>query len=142
MAMLSLFERFIQRLSERIRYTAQPIGEVLCSLLETTEFSSFSLLRDTVSNLSVDGEFRGAWQNAVKGHCREWALSERETTLLLDFADGLGTADITGELHHCEQYIRLVRDCLEQRKEEGRTRRGLYTALGLCGGSAAALLLL
>lgn len=140
--MLSLFERFIQRLSEMIRYTAQPIGEVLRSLQDSAEFSEFSLLRDTVSNLSADGEFRPAWKASVQDHCREWALSERETTLLLDFADGLGTADVTGERHHCEQYTRLVRDCIERRKEEARTRGGLYTALGFCGGGAAALLLL
>lgn len=140
--MLLLFERFLQRLSEKIRYTAQPIGEVLRSLAGTAEFYDFSLLRDTAASLPANGEFRKVWSEAVHKYSREWALSERETTLLLDFADGLGTADITGELHHCEQYTRLVRDCLEQRKEEARTRGGLYTALGLCGGSAAALLLL
>lgn len=141
-AMLSLFERFLERLSEQIRYTMLPIGEMLRALVDAAEFSTFPLLTDTVRNLSDDGEFRTAWKAAVRKRSREWALSEQEITLFLSFADGLGTADIAGEIHHCQHYARLVGDCLEQRKEEARTRGGLYTALGFCGGSAAALLLL
>lgn len=140
--MLSLFERFLQRLSEQIRYTALPMGELLRSAADTEEFSTFPLLQDTVAHLSDDGEFRTAWKTAVREHCRGWVLSEQETTLFLDFADGLGTADITGEVRHCQHYAKLVGDCVQQRKEEMRTRGGLYTALGFCGGSAAALLLL
>ncbi len=139
---LSLFERLLQQVSEKIRYTAMPMGEVFRSLANTSEFSAFSLLRETVTNLSSDGDFRSAWRESVHKHSCEYALSERETTLLLDFVEGLGTADITGELHHCEQYSRLVRVCLEERMTEAHTRSGLYTALGLCGGSAAALMLL
>ncbi len=140
--MLTLFERFLERLSEQIRYTVLPIGETLRAIVDTAEFSAFPLLTDTVCNLSDDGEFRTAWKAAVRKHSREWALSEQEMTLFLNFADGLGTADITGEIHHCQHYARLVGECLKRRKEEARTRGGLYTALGLCGGSAAALLLL
>ena len=139
---LSLFERFLQCVSEQVRYTAMPMGRVFCLLAGSSEFENFSLLRDTVENLSADGDFRTAWQQNIPKSRREWALSERESTLLLDFAEGLGTSDITGEIRHCEQYARLVRECLEQRKEEARTRGGLYTALGLCGGCAAALMLL
>lgn len=140
--MLSLFERLLQRLSEQIRYTAIPVAEALRLLADTAEFLNFPLLQDAVGDLSVDGEFRMAWRTAVKRHSQNWALSEREVSMLIDFSDGLGTADITGEIHHYEHYIQLVRDCLKQRKEEAQTRGGLYTALGFCGGSAVALLLL
>jgi len=140
--MLSLFERFLQGLSERIRYTAMSVADVLRLLAEMPEFSTFLLLQETVKHLSVDGEFRAAWRAAAMEQCRVWALSEQETNLFLDFADGLGTADIVGEVRHCEYYSRRIRECLEERKEEARARGGLYMALGFCGGSAVALLLL
>lgn len=140
--MLSLFERFLQGVSEQIRYTSMSVADVLRVLAEMPEFSTFSLLQDTVTRLSADGEFRPAWRSAVTEQCRAWILSEREVNLFLDFADGLGTADVIGEVHHCEYYSRRVRECLEERKEEARARGGLYMALGFCGGSAAALLLL
>lgn len=140
--LLSSFERFIQRLSEQVRYTALPVADLLRTLADTREFSAFSLLQDTVKRISSDGEFRTVWQKTVKNRYREWALSEEEATLMIDFAEGLGTADVKGEIHHCERYAQLVRDCLDRRKEEVQMRGRLYTALGLCGGSAAALLLL
>ncbi len=140
--MLSLFERFLQRFSENIRYTAMSVADVLRVLAEMTEFSTFPLLQETIKRLSADGEFRIAWRAAVTEQSCAWALSEQEMNLFLDFADGLGTADIIGEIHHCEYYSRLVRECLEERKVEARTRGGLYMALGFCGGSALALLLL
>ncbi len=141
-AMLSLFERFLQGLSEQIRYTAMSVADVLRVLAKMPEFSTFSPLQETVKRLSADGEFRAAWRAAVTEQCRAWALSEQEMNLFLEFADGLGTADIIGEVHHCEYYSRRVRECLEERKEEARARGGLYMALGLCGSSAMALLLL
>lgn len=141
-AMLSLFERFLQRFSESIRYSAMSVADVLRVLAEMPEFSAFPILRETVAHLSVDGEFRTAWRVTVTEQSRVWALSEQETELFLNFADGLGTADVVGEIHHCEYYSRRVRECLEERKEEAHTRGGLYMALGLCGSSALALLLL
>ena len=140
--MLSLFERFVKGLSERIRYTAMSVADVLRVLAAMPEFSAFAPLQETVKHLSADGEFRVAWRSAVEKQCRAWALSEEETKLFLDFADVLGTTDILGEVQHCEYYSRRVRECLEERKQEARTRGGLYMALGLCGSSAAALLLL
>lgn len=140
--MLSLFERFLQRLSEKIRYTAMSVADVLRVLAETTEFSTFPLLQETIKRLSPDGEFRVAWRAAVTEQCRAWALSEQEMKLFLDFADGLGTADIIGEIHHCEYYSQRVRECLEERRVQARAQGGLYLALGFCGGSAMALLLL
>ncbi len=140
--MLSLFERFLQRLSEKIRYTAMSVADVLRVLAEMTEFSAFSLLQETIKRMSADGEFRVAWRETVAEQCGAWALSEQEMNLFLDFADGLGTADILGEIRHCEYYSRQVRECLEERKAQARARGGLYMALGFCGGSALALLLM
>lgn len=139
---LTTLERLLQRLAEQIRYTACPIGDVLRTLSETSEFAEYALLHDTVERLSGDGEFRVAWQEAVEQQRRSLSLSERETVLLRNFADGLGTADVAGEVRHCEQYACRIRECIEERKAEAHTRGGLYTVLGFCGGSAAALLLL
>lgn len=140
--MLSLFERFLKGLSEQIRCTAMSVADVLRVLAAMPEFSAFLPLQETVKRLPADGEFRAAWRSAVEEQSRIWALSEEETKLFLDFAEGLGTADILGEVHHCEYYSRRIRECLEERKQEARVRGGLYMALGLCGSSAAALLLL
>lgn len=141
-AALSLFERFLQVLAEQIRYTAMSVADVLRTLADMPEFSTFTLLQEAVKRVSSDGEFRTAWRSAATEQCRAWALSEREKALFVDFADALGTADVVGEMRHCEQYARQIRDCLEERKEEARARSSLYVALGFCGGSALALLLL
>lgn len=141
-AALSLFERFLQVLSEQIRYTTMSVADVLRVLADMPEFLTFTLLQETVKRLSADGEFRAAWRSSATEQCRVWMLSERERSLFLNFTDALGTSDVVGEIRHCEQYSRQVRDCLEERKKEACARSSLYVALGVCGGSALALLLL
>ncbi len=139
---LLLYERFLQGVSEQIRYTSKSVADVLRELAEMPEYLTFPLLQETVKNLSADGEFRKAWRAAANEQCRTWTFSEQEKDLFLSFVDGLGTSDVIGEIRHCEYYSRRIRECLEERKAEARTRGGLYMALGFCGSSAVALLLL
>lgn len=138
---LSLLERFIGRLAVQMRVTAQPIGEVLRELSHTAEFAALPLVAEVAEGVTDSGEFRTAWRQAVARYSREWRLSEQETALLSEFAEGLGTADMDGEEKHCEQYRRLMADCVTGRREETRTRGRLYVALSACGSFAAVLLL-
>ena len=139
---LSQFERLLQRLGDTIRFQALPVADALRTLADSAEFASCRWLTETAEQVAADGEFRAAWHATVKRYDREWSLSEGERALFDGFADGLGTSDVDGEVRFCEQYGAQIGACLAQRREEANTRRRLYVALGICGGSAVALLLL
>lgn len=141
-AVLAQFEILIRRISEHICGTAAPIGTILRTLSQTTEFASFVPLTRTVKNMGDEGEFRVSWQQAAEVCGREWSLSEQEQQLLVTFGFGLGEGDIAREQRRCEQYAERVKECLVKRRAEAAIRGRLYTALGFCGGSAAVLLLL
>lgn len=141
-AMLARFEILIRRISEQIGGTAAPIGAILHTLSQTTEFGTFPPLVHTVKDMGDEGEFRVSWKQAAEVYGREWSLSEQERHLLVTFGFGLGEGDIVREQRRCEQYAEQVKDCLVKRRAEATTRGRLYTALGFCGGSAAVLLLL
>ena len=135
-------ERLIHRIAEHIRCTAAPMHEVLHRLAASKEWSTFPLLKEVVARLSEDGEFVIAWTEAVTRCAEEWRLSERERDVLTNFAAGLGKTDVEGEYRYCEQYESYLKDCLQIRRAEWQTHGRLYTVLGVCGGGAAALLLL
>lgn len=140
--MLECCERLIHRIAEYIRCTAAPIHEVLRTLAISEEWATFPFLKEVVARLSQDGGFSVAWVESVTRYAEEWGLSERERDVLTAFAAGLGKTDIEGECRYCEQYESYIRDCLQMRRTELQIHGRLYTVLGVCGGGAAALLLL
>lgn len=134
-------EHLLRYLAEQIRYTAAPVSELLRACAARADLTTFALLTDTVAALGADGEFRSAWQEAVETQQQAVSLTAEECTLLTEAVCLLGTADVAGECRHCEQYAERLRTHIHARTEELRVRGRLYTALGLCGGCAAALLL-
>lgn len=139
---LMLTERLLQRMAVQIRFTAAPMDDVLRELADTDEFGRLPLLAEIVGRIPPNGDVRGAWQSALHDCGIEWGLSAEERALLCDFGDGLGTADIVGEVTRCEQYAERLHVCAKTAQQETARRGRLYTALGFCGGSAVALILL
>ncbi len=130
------------RLAERIRYTAAPIGDILCELAACEGFADFSVLTDTARLVGEDGEFRSAWRQAVRIQQDRLAFTQEELTLMTEAVVLLGDGDALSEMRHCEQYAARLHTCVQRRSEDKRVRGRLYTALGLCGGCAVGLLLL
>lgn len=142
MAALLCFERLIHRLCDAVRVQAVPIAHLLRTLADTAEFADFAPLRYVIQHLAADGAFSTAWHEAVSHYAKIWRLSDREITVIGSFADGLGTTDIRGVLQHGEQVRTRLAECVSDRRDEARLHGRMYVALGFCGSSALALLLL
>ncbi len=128
-----------EQLAERIRYTAAPLEDLLRSLAMTAEFQDLCLLRCAAAQPS--GDPRGALQTAVEHCAGELGLSAEDKRLLMEFAEDFGAADLAGEIQRCRQYAALFRDRHTTAHAEVRRKGRLYVTLGICGGSALALVL-
>ena len=127
---LTRFSSLIERLADRIRYSATPIGDLLRQLLPDL-FESLRDAEDPRERLRAAVEQRGA----------EWGLSVDDRHLLCGFADAIGRSDIEGEQHLCAEYRESVGIHLAQAREDLRVKGRLFVLCGVCGGLLIALLL-
>ena len=127
---LTRFSSLIERLAERIRYSAAPIGELLQQLLPDL-FDPLCAVEDPRKHLRAVIEQRGA----------EWGLSSDDRHLLCGFADAIGRSDIEGEQHLCAEYRESVGVHLAQAREDLRIKGRLFVVCGVCSGVLIALLL-
>lgn len=127
-----------EQLAERIRYTAEPLEELLGFFAASSEWRDFCLLRDLRPPLTAP---RDAWLEVVRQSTAELGISAEDERLLCEFVTDFGAADLTGEVRRCRQYAAMLRERGEMARNDVRCRGRLYITLGFCGGSALALLL-
>lgn len=119
-------------MAERIRYTAAPLGEVLRDMRNTTEFETLSFL---------NGDTREAVCEQLNRERRAMALTEEDVRLLSECIDGWGAGDLTGEVSRLRRYATMFEERCAAARTDAARRGRLYVTLGICGGSAVALIL-
>lgn len=129
--LLLLITRFCEQLAEQIRYTAAPLDELLQTVASAPEFSSFGLSRVGTEDP----------RSVLASGANNPGFSMGDRRLFEEFAAGFGRADLEGEIQRCRQYAALFEERYRAAREDIRRRGRLYVTLGLCGGSALALVL-
>ena len=132
--------RFLNFMKTGIRYSAQPIAELLAQA--ATMNPVLPQLRICHEYIQQGLPFLAAWQSSVEWLIREKKASEGYTTLLRDFGNGIGTTDLDGQLSHCDLYLVRFDEQLSAAREQYRRKGRLYILLGGSAGLAAALLIL
>jgi stage III sporulation protein AB len=69
-------------------------------------------------------------------------LSAEERRILADFAKGLGTSDLSGQLRQAELAILQLTGAIDALSKELSVKERLYSSLGALTGLAAAILIL
>lgn len=123
-----------------MRYTSMPLEVLFRTLCETAEFHSLPF--GGMFLTEEMGDRRERWKKAVDENGKEWGFSVDDRIILKGFLGELGKSDGEGERHFCEEYGALIEGQLLQAQESWRVYGRMYITLGVCGGVAAALLLL
>lgn len=138
---LEMCGRLLQTLWQEMSYTALPMPALWQRLAQNESFAMFSLVQDVAKELPYT-TFAAAFSSAVKQAEEEGALLPPVRQLLLEFGEGCGHTDLTGQQAHME-YYRAMLSAQEEAarcvwKEKGR----MYRVLGVAGGVALMLLLM
>ncbi len=123
---LQHYSRFLSRLSEQIRYTGAPIYELVTEL--------FPCSPQVNPN---DPDMREKWKTCIND---KEGLCEDDRLLLKGFAEGIGRADVEGEVRFCDDYREALEEQLSSARETMKTKGKVCLAMGVCGGLLAALL--
>lgn len=132
---LEAFLVFITSAQTEIRYTASPVIEII---RRHGNMHLFSLCMEYYQN---GYNFSNAWTDAVSTGTKGLGLDDKDIALMRDFGLGFGTSDVDGQLAHCKLYTELTNARLENARESKKRKSKLYLMLGICSGTALALLL-
>lgn len=129
---LESFLKFLNAAKSEIRYTASPVEQILFRQGGGLDFQP-----ECLRALEEGSYFQQAWET-----CAGKGWDKRDIPLLLEFGRGFGATDLEGQLAHCDLYLQLANDRLEEAKRERDVKSKLYRTLGISGGIAAVLLFL
>lgn len=129
-------------MSARIRYTAEPIRDILAQAAGDEEFRPLPFVAEAAARMRVDTPPGEAWDAALRSAGCSCGLREADRQLIRDFGGGLGRSDVEGQLSHCEAFAQLLDDRLQTARSEAASKGKLYITLGAAAGLCTALLLL
>lgn len=122
-------------------YTALPMPDLWRRLAQSEGFAAFSLVQDVAKDVS-DTSFSSAFSVAVEKAEEEGLLLPSARQLLVEFAEGCGHTDLTGQQAHIEYYRTLLSAQEEESRRVWQEKGRVYRVLGLAGGVALMLLLM
>ncbi len=129
---LESFLKFISNAKSEIRYTAAPVERILARQGRDLDFQPACL-----RSLEGGSDFYKAWET-----CAGVGWNKKDAALLQEFGRGLGATDVEGQLAHCDLYLRLTEERLDEAQRDRDAKSKLYATLGVSGGIAAVLLLI
>ena len=130
---LAALIRLIQWMKTRLRYSSEPMGDLLARAAAEGDFSPLS-----VPAFSRSLPFAAGWQGFVE----QTDLPAADRLLLRRFGEELGRTDLEGQLAHMELYGELLEERRRLAAEEFRKKGRVPVVLWTAGAAAAVLLLL
>ncbi len=139
---LEKVQRLIARIASQLRYTADPVGDLLLTAAGSAELEGLSFLKRAAQLWQDSRDFHAAWRTAIEQTGKDNRLTPSDLDLLLHFGEELGRSDVEGQLAHCRLYEERFAEHWREARQAAETKGRLYLTLGLTGGAALALLLL
>ena len=136
---LEIWTRMICAIRGYIRYEAVCLNELFHRISREDGFRSLCVSR-LFSEDTRQIPTPARLCDALRKGAEEDGLAKEDESLLLDFLDGLGKTDVTGQTAHCELYEGLLKQRRLQAEEKCRTQQNLYQSLGLFAGIFLAVL--
>lgn len=131
---------FIKSLGDEMRYTMQPIQEILHKFSYREEFKPLYFLKkfrqcDMLTSFSLQ------WANAVK-ETTQSDFEKEDLEVIASLGEVIGTSDIEGQMLYLEHFKSLVQEQLNRATEKKEKYAQMYKTLGLLLGMGAAILMI
>ncbi len=123
---------FLQQMEEEIRYTANPIAEIIDTHKEKMEILDFCF-----RELGSGKNFTEAWRSAIEVEGTRLTKADRQ--YLLEFGTGFGSMDREGQINACRLTEERLNFQLTAAKKDVEQKAKLYRSLGVL--SSAGILL-
>ena len=129
----------IEQIKNQIEFTLRPIKSLISDYSNFKDAEIWRLLCDNMDGSSAAGD---AWRMVESSRQEFMRLSAEERRILADFAKGLGTSDLSGQLRQAELAILQLTGAIDALSKELSVKERLYSSLGALTGLAAAILIL
>lgn len=137
---LEQYINFINDINTQIRFTMQPIENIIKTCASSEIFKEFITAINKKINKNV--AFNKAWESSIEILRDEFCLKENEINLVKKFGEKLGCSDICGQQAHCKMNLNFAKEALKAAKDEKNKKGKLYKVLGVSAGVCIALIII
>ena len=113
------------------------VGEIISRLNSCSEFDELDFIKADPDSLTLRNDIRKKIKNSV---CL--ADFKDEKTIIENFFMELGTTEISGQLALAELFKKELSEQIEKLSEQSAKKCRLYRAMGILGGTFAAVMLI
>lgn len=137
---LEQYISFISDINTQIRFTMQPIENIIKTCSSSNVFLDFIEAIDKKIKKNIS--FKSAWESSIYILKDKFYLKENEINLVKKFGVGLGISDIDGQQAHCKVNLNFAKEALSLAKDEKNKKEKLYKVLGVSAGVCVALIII
>lgn len=131
---LEAFLSAFSQISTEIRYFASPTNIIISKLDSFSEYKNLRIFGPCKENLAQTHDFSHAWCCAIDQAIPYLSLKKSDIETIKGFGSTFGTTDAEGQIANCERYCELLRQRLENAREDKIKRGRMYTSLGVLAG--------
>lgn len=131
------YMEFIKIVQNDIRYNQNYLQDIIKNHRGDGPFCSY--LNKCYKYISSGEPFPQAWIKTFSNVASEISISGNLANIINSFGLGLGSSDTEGQISHCRYNYSLMGPYLQSAIEERKSHGKLYSVLGTCLGTAAAL---
>lgn len=137
---LEQYISFINDINTQIRFTMQPIENIIKNCSSSNLFLNFINTID--KKIKKNNSFSKAWVSSIYILKDKFFLKESEINLVKKFGEGLGVSDILGQQAHCQMNLNFAKEALNLARDEKNKKGKLYKVLGVSAGVCVALIII
>ena len=130
---------FLANVRTSVAYTAVSAGEIL--RWENAQPLIKPILAIAADSFDSGQPFDKAWKKAFESDTAKLLVSKSDKELILNFGNGFGTDDVSGELQKLDLCFHLTQQRLEEMRAELESKRKIYRIVGMFAGVVVTVLI-
>lgn len=130
---------FLNLLKTKIRFTYEPLGEILNEISNNFSLNVSNLLKNASNNMKLHNA-GNAWKMAIEDS--NMNIIEEDKEVLFTLGKLLGKTDLEGQVSQIEQTTEFLDMQIEKAEKERLKNEKLYKTLGMVIGAGLVILLM
>lgn len=140
---LKSFKEACNILESKIRFTYEPLGEILGQISDILpkENKIYEIFKKSSFNMK-NSDFKTAWEKSINDSKSNLNLEDEDISVIKSLGNMLGKTDVQGQLSEIELNMSFLDTQIKKAEEEQRKSEKMYRNLGTIVGLAIVIILI
>lgn len=118
-----------ENIETQIKYSSENIYKIL----KTTQKNIDLEFLDLFLSMDLNKDITERWSESIQKKSYNDCLKNEDVQVLCSFGKMLGTTDVDGQINNCKAHKVMLKNCLDNARENYNKKGNVVTTLGLLG---------